>query len=667
MKKGCNALAIIFLVGIILILSVDVISATLCTDSDATTQYPRGANYFAKGSVVTDTGTFADVCEANGKIREYYCTIQNVSTSMLFNCTNLKAGYVCSDGACVNSSTSIPADPCANVNCNDNNACTDDSCSNGNCVNTLKTCSSGQTCSNGACISSCTPNCVSKTCGSNGCGGSCGTCNCFTGTAQCINGTCSCCTPKTCSQLGKNCGSVDNSCGIQINCGSCSSGQTCNNGICVNPCVPNWNCSSWSSCYYGLQTRTCRDLKNCGTNASKSAENQSCFFSIIKIQQNIEAVQEPIIVNRTGRIDNSSLNPTQKNLILALEKLAEEGRILPNIEYRANEAFNGKVVLNSIEDARKYMLNFIANAIFNQSLQRICTNIIRTCPDGNPASILDFNGCKTICPLPKGKYCSTINPYNCYDKKGNIFESSGGLASVNIFGKIIDKILCSLKLKSNCGIPANSGYFEIAEKDKESLRSNSVFGTGFAIALSQEGFDSIDSSKWNQYNPYYPAIIENGKLKATGFQGDISNSNSGITSSGKWFLTGDFDIQVDYDSSLQPASDSAATTAFSIVGGAYSYSLFSSKTNTGAYWTSAWTSQENKLWTISSLSGLASGKWRLERIGDIMNGYQWENNNWVKFASISNCDVSDMYVIMNVYNNIGSTSNNNPQNSSSIF
>ncbi|MEK6859629.1 MAG: hypothetical protein AABX54_02330 [Nanoarchaeota archaeon] len=151
MKKECSVLAIVFLIGLILVLSISFISAASCTDSDATAQYPRGINYFAKGNIVTDTGTFADVCEANGKIREYYCPTQNISASMSVNCANLKAGYVCSDGVCVNSSTIIPADPCANVNCNDNNACTDDSCSNGNCVNTAKTCPSGQSCNNGVC------------------------------------------------------------------------------------------------------------------------------------------------------------------------------------------------------------------------------------------------------------------------------------------------------------------------------------------------------------------------------------------------------------------------------------------------------------------------------------------------------------------------------------
>ena len=41
-------------------------------------------------------------------------------------------------------------------------------------------------------------------------------------------------------------------------------------------CTPQWNCSSWSSCVSGIQTRTCTDQNNCGTNEGKPPESQSC-------------------------------------------------------------------------------------------------------------------------------------------------------------------------------------------------------------------------------------------------------------------------------------------------------------------------------------------------------------------------------------------------------
>ena len=41
-------------------------------------------------------------------------------------------------------------------------------------------------------------------------------------------------------------------------------------------CTPNWQCSDWSSCSQGTQTRTCTDLNSCGTTQGKPPESQSC-------------------------------------------------------------------------------------------------------------------------------------------------------------------------------------------------------------------------------------------------------------------------------------------------------------------------------------------------------------------------------------------------------
>jgi len=42
-----------------------------------------------------------------------------------------------------------------------------------------------------------------------------------------------CCFSETCSELGKECGIWDDDCGNIIDCGSCQTGETCTNGICV--------------------------------------------------------------------------------------------------------------------------------------------------------------------------------------------------------------------------------------------------------------------------------------------------------------------------------------------------------------------------------------------------------------------------------------------------
>jgi len=53
-------------------------------------------------------------------------------------------------------------------------------------------------------------------------------------------------------------------------------------GICkITPsCTEAWVCTDWSQCTNGQQTRTCRDLNNCGTTNNKPAEARGCTTNI---------------------------------------------------------------------------------------------------------------------------------------------------------------------------------------------------------------------------------------------------------------------------------------------------------------------------------------------------------------------------------------------------
>ncbi len=110
----------------------------------------------------------------------------------------------------------LPQDKCKDVNCNDNNLCTTDSCNSetGNCVYTPKTCPSGKQCNSqtGVCESPA---------------------NVLDDIENAIDEELETCTPKTCSQLNKECESWNNGCGDLIDCGSCSSGEECENGLCI--------------------------------------------------------------------------------------------------------------------------------------------------------------------------------------------------------------------------------------------------------------------------------------------------------------------------------------------------------------------------------------------------------------------------------------------------
>jgi len=45
---------------------------------------------------------------------------------------------------------------------------------------------------------------------------------------------------------------------------------------CEIECIPNWECSEWSECIDGIQTRECYDLHACGTNLGRPDEIQGC-------------------------------------------------------------------------------------------------------------------------------------------------------------------------------------------------------------------------------------------------------------------------------------------------------------------------------------------------------------------------------------------------------
>jgi PGF-pre-PGF domain-containing protein len=47
----------------------------------------------------------------------------------------------------------------------------------------------------------------------------------------------------------------------------------------VDPCQEDWECTSWSSCVSGQQTRDCEDLNECGTTEDKPDETKTCTAS----------------------------------------------------------------------------------------------------------------------------------------------------------------------------------------------------------------------------------------------------------------------------------------------------------------------------------------------------------------------------------------------------
>ena len=48
-------------------------------------------------------------------------------------------------------------------------------------------------------------------------------------------------------------------------------------------CTADWQCTAWSTCQNGQQTRKCGDVNECGSDAGKPAEQQSCSAPVPEI------------------------------------------------------------------------------------------------------------------------------------------------------------------------------------------------------------------------------------------------------------------------------------------------------------------------------------------------------------------------------------------------
>jgi signal peptidase len=70
--------------------------------------------------------------------------------------------------------------------------------------------------------------------------------------------------------LGEGCPCQENRESCPIDCAMNSTDNTTQN------CTENWNCTEWSECINGIQTRVCIDLSNCNTTFLKPNETQEC-------------------------------------------------------------------------------------------------------------------------------------------------------------------------------------------------------------------------------------------------------------------------------------------------------------------------------------------------------------------------------------------------------
>jgi hypothetical protein len=81
----------------------------------------------------------------------------------------------------------------------------------------------------------------------------------------------------TYTTMPTNCGNVE-SCEVSSSSSSGGSSSSSHRGSSSSSieCSEDWNCTTWSKCVDGIQSRTCKDLNECNTNHLKPITQRSC-------------------------------------------------------------------------------------------------------------------------------------------------------------------------------------------------------------------------------------------------------------------------------------------------------------------------------------------------------------------------------------------------------
>lgn len=124
----------------------------------------------------------------------------------------------------------------------------------------------------------------------------------------------------------------------------CSNG--CYNGECKS-CIPSWSCDSWSSCVNGIQTRTCTDTNNCGTNSGKPSTTQSCII-VTQKYDSPQKYNNPIVLVHGWHGGSSTFDEMKK-------ELSKEGFLVynPNLYTFTTQEYLGDEFTYMVHDSIK--------------------------------------------------------------------------------------------------------------------------------------------------------------------------------------------------------------------------------------------------------------------------------------------------------------------------
>lgn len=163
---------------------------------------------------------------------------------------------------------------------------------------------------------------------------------------------------------------------------------------------------------------------------------------------------------------------------------------------------------------------------------------------------------------------------------------------------------------------------------------------------------TIDTTRWNQASPNLASIVS-GRVKAQATA--APSAMSGIKSQGIWTMSGDFDIQVDFDNSSQPTPSTERVEAFFQIfdSAGNTYSIGNQKlvdaTFSYACWSAPVGGGGGDCGRVENSS--SSGKMRLVRSGSTITTYYWAGS-WTLVGTISSASTSEMSVDIYTNNNV---------------
>jgi hypothetical protein len=88
--------------------------------------------------------------------------------------------------------------------------------------------------------------------------------------------------------------------GFVASCPNSCSGGKCTSCIPVCPCLEKWECSAWSSCVEGKQTRECHDSGGCGTEDARPPVERTCQGSAVISISYVEPYEEWVEIRNSG-------------------------------------------------------------------------------------------------------------------------------------------------------------------------------------------------------------------------------------------------------------------------------------------------------------------------------------------------------------------------------